>query len=67
MLKALTPREREVLILIAEGKSGREIATELGVAFKTVLVHRHNLHRKLGVHKSVLLTRMAIRMKLIRA
>jgi len=49
----LSQREREVLILIGSGKSSREIAGHLGIAFKTVVVHRHNLHAKLKVHKAV--------------
>jgi NarL family two-component system response regulator LiaR len=61
----LSPREREVLVLIASGKSSRQIAEHLGIAFKTVGVHRHNLHAKLKVHKAVDLTRVAIRMGLI--
>ena len=56
----LSPREREVLRLIAAGKSSREIAAELGIAFKTVVVHRHKLYRKLKIHKSVDLVRAAM-------
>ena len=61
----LSQREREVLVLIASGKSSRQIAEELGIAFKTAVVHRHNLHTKLKVHKATDLTREAIRMGLI--
>ena len=61
----LSQREREVLVLIASGKSTRQIAEQLGIAFKTAVVHRHNLHTKLKVHKAVELTRAAIRMGLI--
>ena len=60
----LTQREREVLALVASGKSSREIAEELGVAFKTVTTHRYRLQKKLGVHKTADLTRIAIRMGL---
>jgi len=63
----LTARERQVLVLIAAGMSSRQIAEKLGVAFKTVVVHRHNIHKKLGVHNAVLLTRFAIRKGLVKA
>ena len=49
----LTPRQREVLQLLAEGKSTREIAAELYVSPKTVETHRHHIMRKLGDRKSV--------------
>src|SRR5580698_7509640 len=46
----LTPRERQTLAMIAEGKVGKEIAHELGVSIKTAEAHRFNLFKKLGVH-----------------
>lgn len=58
---ALTDREREVLILIAEGYSTRQIAELLGISPKTVDVHRTNLMRKLNLHNRVEVTRYAIR------
>jgi len=61
----LTPREREVLTHIASGKSSREIAGLLGIAFKTVVVHRHHIQTKLDVHNTADLTRTALRMGLI--
>ena len=61
----LSQREREVLALVASGKSSREIASHLGIAFKTVVTHRHNLQKKLQLHKVADLTRAAIRMGLI--
>lgn len=66
-LNGLTPRQREVLVLIADGLSSRQIAIELGLSFKTVVVHRYNIHKKLGVHNAVLLTRAAIRMGVLKA
>lgn len=57
----LTPRETEVLRLVAQGKTNREIATLLGISPKTVSVHRSNLMAKLGLHSSVDLVRYAIR------
>ena len=62
---AITPREREVLALIAAGKSSRQIATQLGIAFRTAVCHRYHLYRKLNVHTNVELTRAAMRKGLI--
>lgn len=59
---SITPREREVLALIAAGKSGRQIAAQLGIAFRTAVCHRYRLYRKLNVHTSVELTRTAMRL-----
>ena len=57
----LTGREREVLQLIAEGLSSKEVATELGVSTRTVESHRANVMDKLGIHKVSGLVRFAIR------
>jgi DNA-binding NarL/FixJ family response regulator len=56
----LTAREREVLQLIAEGKSGKDIANILQISVKTVEYHRDNIKRKLGVTTIAGLTRSAI-------
>ncbi len=64
-LAALTEREREVLQLIAEGLTSKEIATQLGVSLKTVEAHRANLMEKLDIHKVSGLVRFAIREGLI--
>ena len=61
----LTPREEEVLKLIAEGYSAREIATTLGISAKTVDRHRTNTLAKLGLRDRLALTRYAIRSGLI--
>ncbi len=61
----LTPREEEVLKLIAEGYSAREIATTLGISAKTVDRHRTNTLAKLGLRDRLALTRYAIRAGLI--
>ena len=62
---ALTPRETEVVKLIAEGHTAREIASILHIADKTVDRHRENVFEKLGVGDRVALTRFAIREGLI--
>ena len=65
-LTNLTSREREVLILIANGVATKAIANMLGVAFKTADHHRSSLMRKLGIHDIAGLTRFAIRARLVR-
>ena len=57
----LTPREREVLQLVAEGKTTKEIAVLLGVSVKTADAHRTRLMQKLDIHDIAGLTRYAIR------
>ena len=57
----LTPREREVLQLIAEGRKTREIASGLNVSVKTVETHRRQIMNKLGIHSIAELTKFAIR------
>jgi DNA-binding NarL/FixJ family response regulator len=64
-LELLTPRELEVLKLIAEGQSSKEIATTLVLSIKTVESHRANILSKLGMRDRVDLTRYAIRRGLI--
>jgi DNA-binding NarL/FixJ family response regulator len=61
----LTPRELQVLKLIAEAHSSKEIATELVISIKTVERHRQNILDKLGMSDRVELTRYAIRRGLI--
>jgi DNA-binding NarL/FixJ family response regulator len=61
----LTPREDEVVKLIAEGFSSREIAEELVISIKTVERHRENVLAKLGMRDRTELTRYAIRVGLI--
>lgn len=62
----LTSREREVLRLLAEGRSVKQIALRLGLSVKTVDVHKSNLMRKLDVHDRAAIVKYAIRRKLIR-
>ena len=61
----LTDREREVLQLIAEGYSNREIAELLFISVKTVETHRTHLMNKLDIHNAAELTKYAIRRGII--
>jgi len=57
----LTPRERQILQLIAEARSTREIANLLDLSVNTVAVHRANIMERLGVHKTAELVLYAVR------
>ena len=61
----LTPRENEVLILIAEGLTNSEIGDQLEISVKTVDRHRENIMRKLDIHSRIDLAKYAIREGLI--
>jgi DNA-binding NarL/FixJ family response regulator len=63
----LTPRERQVLQLVAEGKTTKDVAVLLGISVKTAESHRTRLMEKLGIHETAGLVRYAIRMGLVRA
>lgn len=62
----LTPREREVLQLVAEGKSTKNIAEILGISVKTAESHRTRMMGKLDIHETASLVRYAIRRGLVR-
>jgi DNA-binding NarL/FixJ family response regulator len=62
---SLSAREREVLHMIADGLSAKEVATELSISTKTVEAHRTSLMRKLNVRKATELVRYALRHGLI--
>ena len=64
---ALTERERQVLVLIAGGKSTKEAAAHLGISYKTADSHRSRILEKLGVHETASMVRYAIRAGLIEA
>ena len=64
---ALTDRELEVLTLVAEGLTNRQIALKLSISIKTVQSHRANLMDKLDLHDRTELVRYAIRRGLIKA
>jgi DNA-binding NarL/FixJ family response regulator len=61
----LTPREREVVKLLAEGKTVRAAAADLGLSSKTVDAHKFNLMKKLGIHKKAELVMWAIRERVV--
>jgi DNA-binding NarL/FixJ family response regulator len=63
----LTPREREIVQLLAEGKSNKEVAARLGISVKTAETHRSNIMRKLSLHTISDVVRYAIRNKVIEA
>jgi DNA-binding NarL/FixJ family response regulator len=58
--KKLTPRESEVLQLVAEGAANKQVAAQLGISIKTVEKHRQHLMNKLDIHDTASLTRYAI-------
>jgi DNA-binding NarL/FixJ family response regulator len=66
-IETLTRREREVLQLLAEGKSNKEIGVALRISVKTAETHRARLMAKLGVHSMAELVRYAIRNQIIDA
>jgi len=65
MRHRLTPREIEILQLLAEGKTAKEVASALGIATKTSDTHRTNIMRKLNLHSVAELVRYAIRNKIV--
>jgi DNA-binding NarL/FixJ family response regulator len=63
----VTPRERQIIQLLAEGRSNKETASELGVSVKTVEAHRANIMRKLRLRSASDLVRYAIRNRIVQA
>jgi DNA-binding NarL/FixJ family response regulator len=59
--RRLTAREREIVQLVSEGKSNKEVATTLGISVKTAETHRTNVLRKLELHSVTDLVRYAVR------
>lgn len=57
----LTPKEKEVLQLIAEGCSSKQIAKAFNLSLNTIHVHRNNIMKKLGIHKQTELVRFALK------
>jgi len=64
-LPGLTPREREVVQLLAEGKSTKEVACHLNLSVKTAETHRSNIMRKLGLHSVSELVLYAVRNSIV--
>ena len=64
--RTLTAREREVLKLLAEGRTVRSVAGILGLSIKTVDAHKFNLMRKLGIHNKAELVMWAIQKKVVK-
>jgi DNA-binding NarL/FixJ family response regulator len=64
---ALTDREKQVLKLVAEGGSSKDVAQVLGMSVKTAMTHREHLMEKLGVHNRTDLVRFAVRRGIVRA
>jgi len=65
-LATLTPREKEVLKMLAEGNSVKEVACQLNLSVKTVEAHKFNLMRKLDIHNKAQLVQYAIQKKVIK-
>ena len=65
LIEQLTPREREIALLIAGSHSSKEVAHRLGLSIKTAENHRSNLMRKLGVHDVAGLVRYLVRQGLV--
>jgi DNA-binding NarL/FixJ family response regulator len=63
----LTPREREIVQLLSEGKSSKEVAAMLNISVKTAETHRANIMRKLSMHSVSELVRYAVRNQIIEA
>ncbi|HWZ96592.1 MAG TPA: response regulator transcription factor [Candidatus Dormibacteraeota bacterium] len=63
----LTAREREIVQLLAEGKSSKEVAVALGISVKTAETHRANIMRKLELHSVSELVRYAVKNQIIEA
>jgi DNA-binding NarL/FixJ family response regulator len=61
----LTDREREVLQLLAEGRSNKEVASQLDVGLSTIETHRANLMQKLNLHSTAEIVLYAMRKRLI--
>jgi DNA-binding CsgD family transcriptional regulator len=63
----LTAREREIVQLLAEGKSNKEVASVLGISVKTVETHRASIMKKLRCDSFAALVRYAIRQKIVQS
>ncbi len=64
-LAALTPRQREILQLVAEGHTSKDIAGKLGLSYRTVETHRNQLMKRLDIHDLSGLVRFAVRVGMV--
>jgi DNA-binding NarL/FixJ family response regulator len=64
-LAVLTPRQREVMQLVAEGHTSKDIAQQLGLSYRTVETHRNQLMRRLDIHDLTGLVRFAVRVGMV--
>ncbi len=67
MPSRLTSREREIVQLLAEGKSSKEVAVALGISVKTAETHRTNIMKKLEIHSVSEVVRYAVKNQIIDA
>lgn len=65
--RVLSAKELEVLLLVCDGLTTKEIATELGITFKTAACHRSRILQKLGMKSTVTAVRWAIREGIVKA
>ncbi len=65
--ETLTSREREIVELVSEGKSNKEVSSSLGISVKTAEAHRANIMRKLDIHSVSDLVRYAVRNEIVEA
>jgi DNA-binding CsgD family transcriptional regulator len=65
--KRLTPRELEIVQLLGEGNTSKEVGASLGISAKTAETHRANLMRKLALHSITELVRYAIKNEIVKA
>jgi DNA-binding NarL/FixJ family response regulator len=64
--EALTDREKQVFRLVAEGRSNKEVADDLGISVKTAMSHREHVMQKLDLHNRTELVRLALKLGVIR-
>jgi DNA-binding NarL/FixJ family response regulator len=65
MLSTLTPRQREVLQLVAEGLAAKQIAARLGISPRTVEFHKYQIMDSIGVHSNAELVHFAIKQGIV--
>ena len=60
LAQSVTCRERQIVLLVAEGLSNKEICRRLGLSEGTVKIHLHNIYEKVGIHNRTALAAMAV-------